>query len=56
MAEQPLNITKYETQTEQNNEIGRKILALYQEIDRLKAEVNFWRQKYDALVQKSKTL
>ena len=54
--EQPLNVTKYETQTDQNNEIGRKILALYQEIDRLKTEVNFWREKYDALTQKTKTL
>lgn len=52
--EQPLNITDYKTQADQNNELGRKILVLYQEIDRLKEEVNFWRKKYEILAQKFK--
>jgi|GEM_PF-6439982 len=45
-SEQPLGITKYETQAEKNNELGLKILKLYQEIDRLKDEVNYWKEKY----------
>ena len=47
--EQPLNVTHYNTQADQNNELGRKILALYQEIDRLKDEVNYWHNKYNEL-------
>ena len=50
-SEQPLGITQYDTtQAEKYNELGLelgfKILKLYQEIDRLKDEVNFWKEKY----------
>ena len=47
--EQPLNVTQYQTQADQNNELGRKILALYQEIDHLKEEVNHWGRKHQEL-------
>lgn len=46
----PLEVTEYKTQAEENNELGRKILALYQEIDRLKDAVNYWREKYETAV------
>lgn len=47
--EQPLNVIQYQTQADQNNDLGRKILALYQEIDHLKEEVNHWRRKHQEL-------